>query len=368
MNFKSVLVTVILGVVGISCLHAAPAAAPSEADKAYQTILDLINERPPQGVSQEDEDTWRNVVELKKADRCERFMRRFPADRRYAKVAIIFDTAALVLKGKGDQLELLDQEFVAKAVANSTGEDWGMIKVRQIQRMILAHGRASDKAKDLAAIRTEIGVLTKRAPAANQRGYLEFLLVDVLANEDMPAADALMRELMASSNKAVAKEAADRIKAAKAREKPVELQFVALDGTQVDLKKMRGKVVLVDFWATWCGPCVAALPSLKSLYEKYLGQGCVVVGVSLDKKGDRKKLEAFVKARKLAWPQYLDETNEHNRIAEEYGISGIPRALLFNKKGLLAEDMASGEKLEEMVKRLLAEGASKASAGGQAKS
>ena len=75
--------------------------------------------------------------------------------------------------------------------------------------------------------------------------------------------------------------------------KPLDLKYTAVDGSAVDLSKMRGKVVLVDFWATWCPPCRGEVPNVVAAYTKYHDQGFEIVGVSLDK--DKERLLAFTK-------------------------------------------------------------------------
>ena len=86
--------------------------------------------------------------------------------------------------------------------------------------------------------------------------------------------------------------------------KPLDLKFTAADGHEVDLAQMRGKVVLIDFWATWCGPCVAELPNVLKAYEKLHPKGFEIVGISLD--SDRAKLETFIKEKNMTWPQFFD--------------------------------------------------------------
>ena len=82
------------------------------------------------------------------------------------------------------------------------------------------------------------------------------------------------------------------------------IQFTSTTGEEIDLAAMSDKVVLVDFWATWCGPCVAEMPHVISTYEKYKDAGFAVVGISLD--SDQAALDLFVAEYKMDWPQYFD--------------------------------------------------------------
>jgi peroxiredoxin len=134
--------------------------------------------------------------------------------------------------------------------------------------------------------------------------------------------------------------------------KPLDIQFKALDGREVDLARLKGKVVLVEFWATDCGPCVAEMPEVKKVYQKFHDQGFEIVAISLDDKASA--LREFIKEKELPWPQHFDGKGWENRFAMQYGIFSIPTMWLVDRSGNLRISNARGN-LEGRVEELLAE-------------
>jgi len=133
--------------------------------------------------------------------------------------------------------------------------------------------------------------------------------------------------------------------------KPIEIQGVTLDGKEFDWETFRqGKVVLIDFWATWCGWCIKEIPELKRLYEAYRDRGFEIVGISGDR--NREDLEKFLQNTPIPWTILYGKDGPSPTI-EYYGISVWPTMLLVDKQGNVVSLNARGQTLREELKRLL---------------
>ncbi len=125
---------------------------------------------------------------------------------------------------------------------------------------------------------------------------------------------------------------------------------VALDGSKFNLDAMGGRVVLIDFWATWCGPCNAELPHMKKIAKEFAGQPLVIISVSWD--SDETKWKNFINKNEMTWVQYRDA--DHS-LSKKFGVEAIPHYFTIDSDGVLtAEMLGEGSDVEGKLKKLVA--------------
>jgi thiol-disulfide isomerase/thioredoxin len=123
------------------------------------------------------------------------------------------------------------------------------------------------------------------------------------------------------------------------------------DGQRLSMDDLAGKVVLLDFWATWCGPCREALPHMREIAKKFQGQPLVVLSVSLD--SDEQKWKDFIVKNEMTWPQYRDG-GFTGPIAKEFGIAAIPHTFTIDADGVLQDEHIGDAAIEGKLKKLVA--------------
>jgi thiol-disulfide isomerase/thioredoxin len=225
---------------------------------------------------------------------------------------------------------------------------------------------AADQMKfDAPGLRTKLDTFLARYPddpaaAAFVGNY--FYYVEAI---DLKLAAAEWGAFANHANPKIKALAEKKLQLAELIKSPVELKFTAADGREVDVAALRGKVVLIDFWATWCGPCIQELPNVVAAYNQYHPQGFEIVGISFERAPDPSKpspkqktaeqMLAFTRENKMPWPQYYDGLSWGNPIGKQYGINGIPAMFLLDKRGLIVSTNARGPKLAQEIDRLLKE-------------
>src|SRR5262249_33589635 len=125
-----------------------------------------------------------------------------------------------------------------------------------------------------------------------------------------------------------------------------------IDGKQISLDELQGKVVLLDFWATWCTPCLEALPSVQKVARKFQGEPLVILSVSLDQ--NEKGWKDFITKNEMTWPQYRDG-GFTGPIARLFGVHAIPTTFTIDADGVLQDEHIGEGSIEGKLKKLIAQ-------------
>ncbi len=187
-------------------------------------------------------------------------------------------------------------------------------------------------------------------PEEMKKPELYEAIAETVQNYDVERARKLYQKIEKIGNDDWARQAADKLYYLTLLGKPFYLHFNSMDGRSVDLTHMKGKVVLIDYWATLSDNSMKDIPVLKQLYEEYHEKGFEIVGISFDT-----IMSDFLKAVKdnaIPWPQYYEEKSKDNYFGKIYDISVIPTMWMVNKNGILVDTNAR-ENLDVEIAKLL---------------
>lgn len=238
----------------------------------------------------------------------------------------------------------------------------GLALVRDVYSN-LGRGGEGDMARALQVL----DALAAYAPQTPMRAGAEGLYLKALERTDTAAAQGRLEHLSSDTSSAMATMVANKRFALSLKTDPIEFRFPDLDGRMIDMADYRGKVVFLDFWATWCKPCMAEMPNVKAVSAKYRDQGFEVIGVTDDIPYDpenprpnqftMERLKAFLEKEGMTWPQLWDRREKPDPgtklLLRQFDVGSLPTTFLFGPDGRLYSKDNHGAKLEQNVRTLL---------------
>jgi thiol-disulfide isomerase/thioredoxin len=333
--------------------------AATNAEAAWEELQTASHRPEPPAQWQVKEPSEKEMADffmpyaLALMDKSKDFYTKFPKDSHAlaARKQEMEITGVAVSLGATNQLARLDAaEKIVLADPGLSEDDRLSIRQSDIERA--AQAKESDgEGAVTAELEKGVRALQKEFP---KRPEIIQMLLEIADDVEGEKARVMLQEVTNSpvASDEMKQSAAGELKKLDFVGKPIDLHFTALDGREVDVSKMKGKVVLIDFWATWCAPCVGEVPQVKEAYDKNHPKGFEIVGVSLDQ--EKASLTEFVAGHKMDWPQYFETQGGENKFAGQFGITSIPAMWLVDKKGNL-RDLHARSDLSGKVEKLLAE-------------
>lgn len=343
-----------IGVLVFACSLSGLSAETDEA-AAWESLQDEAA-RLTEGLP-EDEAAGKKLLAQRLAsqrDNFQKFLKEHPqSPNRWEARMALMQIASSIAMMEDREPDIAAQTTELESIANDTAApgniraDAGLVLL-QIASMDFDRQRTEASARSLSAA---INKFLETHPDDARASALRLTEAQALEEFDTNRASTIYQEVATDEDPEISAAAQTGLEVLAMRTKPLELSFTALDGSKFDLADLRGKVVLVDFWATWCPPCVEEVPELVETYEKFREKGFEIVGISLDQ--NKGALEKFLQENKMTWPQYFDGGGWENKVAQRFKIQSVPTMWLLGRDGKLV-DAAPRNRLAKAIETALA--------------
>ncbi len=333
-----------------------PPAVPKGGPKELLDYLETLEDLQPEKTDFDSVTRFRRTLAKNMLDASDRLLAAKP-DEQQAQEAVKYKLDALAtLKEMGDaaagqQLRALPAELKKAGLPKLAREAEAVVLSMRVEA-------AEEDPKQLAKLIEEVKRHLAGGPIGREEVALAMTVGGAAEHSDPKLAAQLYRDcakiLAKAGDKEIAK-LATRLEGAARRLSlvggPMRVEGETVGGEKFDWTKYRGKVVLVDFWATWCGPCVEEIENIHEAYKTYHARGFEVVGINLDE--DRQPVKDFLKEHAVPWTILFDAAAGEKSLADYYGVVAIPALALVDKQGKVITLDVRGPRLEEELAKLL---------------
>jgi thiol-disulfide isomerase/thioredoxin len=339
-------------------------ADPVSADQAWDELVRTLPDAKTAAERLAREPSREEQAELERrdgekaglaADKARAFQAAFPGDSRVAQARHLeyqLLTLAVELGHSGRKGDLAAFEEARLKDPGVSEDERFEVRMRQTMRPFL-RPMSGNKETALSEVEGTTRALHKEFPKRQEVYDILWLLAQAhFERDNAEKCRTLAQEIAQGAGGDLRGNAQALVRRLDRLGRPLKLKFETLEGEDFDLEKLRGKVVLVDFWASGSGPCRAFLPEVQSLYKKHRAKGFQIVGISFDE--NRPALEKLIADQNITWPQYFDGRGAQNKVGRELDVTGIPSMWLIDRKGNL-RDLNARENLSARVEKLLAE-------------
>lgn len=342
---------------------------PDGTPEELIAFITKLSKLKPNVTTQEEFESFRSDVELAVIEACNRILAQDADDASLGRAVRLKLNLSLAnsirkLPEKGKENPAAESTL---AMIKQLAEDKRQVVAANAKQYLLA-GRminlsmmSDEDRRQLADDAIQLVVDTKASPPALQDVELltELLIKEKSYTDAAQVGERLDQVVvgMGGMAQALASRLKGSVNRAQLPGSKIAIEGKKLDGTDFDWSAYRGKVVMVDFWATWCEPCVQTLPLVKAIYDQYHSQGFEIVAINSD--FDRLTLQKFLDRNNLPWVQIFQEReptpfSRLHPLAVKFGITGIPSAFLIDRDGVVVSADAFGPDLEKSIKALLA--------------
>ena len=355
--------SVVLAACVVALCFAADEPKEAPGDAAWADLLKALRPPPPPAEWRTNQPTKEQIAAYEKnngglagkaAEKAKAFYTQYP-DHAKAQNAREMEprllTTAIALGATDFQAQLDALEESRLRDPKVSAQERLNLRIQRILQTLNGIG-TSNRLEKLQKAERGVRELKKDFPTEEDVQELFLRVADSYLDEDISKARALTEEVATSASGDVREQANAQLRRLAFINKPLDLEFTDLSGKDIKMQDYRGKVIVLDFWATWCGPCVAAMPEMKGIYAKYHAKGLDIIGISLDK--EKEKLDEFVSKQELAWPQHFDGFGWESKMAQKFEIAAIPAVWIVDKKGVV-RDINGRQSLAAKIERFLSE-------------